>query len=81
MFERAGYQGYAVAVRNLVQSQTSHNSEDKSKLKLSPPSAPQLPQNPVFPELPESSSSSLPVATATAAAVLIKQRHKEGITV
>ena len=67
VFERAGYQGYADAVRKLVQAKTSHEVEHNLI-------APQISQEPVFPELPESTQ----VATATATAVLIKQK---GITV
>ena len=74
VFERAGYQEYADAVRKLVQPQMSLEVEDNSKLNLVAPSTTQLSQEPVFPELPESSSSSLRVATATATAVLIKQK-------
>ena len=74
MFERAGYQEYADVVRKLVQPQTSHEVEDNSKPNSVAPSATKLSQEPVFPELPEFSSSSLRVATATAAAVLIKQK-------
>lgn len=67
VFERAGYQDYVDAVRKLVQPKISHEMEHSSKLNLI---APQLSQEPVFPELPESSR----VATATATAVLIKEK-------
>lgn len=76
VFEHAGYQDYADAVRKLVQSQTLHNSvENNSKLNLVSPNTTLLSQEPVFPELPESSSSlGVATVTATAATVLIKQK-------
>ena len=72
VFERAGYQEYADAVRKLVQPQTSHEVEVDSRFNLVAPSSTQISQDPVFPELPE--STQVATSTASAAAVLIKQK-------
>ena len=76
VFERAGYQEYADAIKKLIMQSSADKTENFTEKKVFPtmPECVSLPQLPVFPR-PEPISSSIALPSATA--VLIEEEHQE----
>ena len=79
VFERAGYQEYAGAIKKLMLQSSADKTEKFTEKKVFPTMPecvpqPQLPQLPVFPQ-PEPILSSIALPSATA--VLIEEEYQE----